>query len=451
MKITIPRKVRKYLIIYLALLVFLFLVIEFIPKITTAFETTEILEPGELQISCDAEGYFVKDEAIAVADVSGKVVYRQVEGSVVRKGLQIVEMQPVSKTEGMSRKYSDLMARLEGFEGISKGGKSPISGIYSLTMDGYEKSLSPKYLDSLTYDQIKEMSLIKKSLKQDSALAGEPIFKITNDARWYLLCWMSEKKAHSFTEGQKVGLELPAGSVQATVMKITPDKRNYKVVLSSTMYYKDLEFSREADVKIVNSDSSGLLISNSCIIEKHGREGVYVRNKNGDYRFVPVNVISTDGERSIVSETSYYDAKGRTVSTVSVYDEVLKNPKRALKKDLKAEEKAREEEKRKAEEEATRASSSNAANTKKTENATKAGTTSVTKPTSAPATNSSQPPQTQPTTGAAQPSQTQPSTSAAAAPTTKAAAPTTKATAKPTTKATAKPTTKATKPTTKAQ
>ena len=53
-----------------------------------------------------------------------------------------------------------------------------------------------------------------------------------------------------------------------------------------------------------------------------------------------VNEKETDGEESVISESSFYDPdKEDIVYTVSVYDEVLKQPEKQLKKDLKKEEK----------------------------------------------------------------------------------------------------------------
>ena len=406
MKITIPRHIRKYLIIYIALLLFLFVVIEFIPRVTTIFETTEILEPGDLQITSEAEGYFVKKEAIATADVSGTVTYKVKDGTIVQKGRTVVELQKLERTEGISRKFSELMTRLEGYDGLSKGGKTPISGIFCLSMDGCERDLNPEKLDDLTHEQVSGMQMQQKSLEQNSVLEEEPIYKITSDDRWYLVCWMKKKQAAGYSEGQIVTLELPAGEVSATVRSIDEEGKEYKVIFRSNMYYPDLATSREADFTIVNSDSSGLLLSNRCIIEKHGKEGVYVRNKNGDYRFVQIRVINTDGEMSVVAEQSFYDEKGRKVNTVSVYDEVLRNPSRALKKDLKeeekkareeekaeAEKKAREEEreKRKATEHQTETSELKPTTKATTESAAESSVSDTTKPAGTPTTAATQP------------------------------------------------------------
>ncbi len=52
MKIKISGNIRKYIIIYLALVLALYLVIVIVPRVTDIFETTQILEPGK----SDADG-----------------------------------------------------------------------------------------------------------------------------------------------------------------------------------------------------------------------------------------------------------------------------------------------------------------------------------------------------------------------------------------------------------
>ncbi len=337
MKIKITRHIRKYIILYLALVLALYLVIEMVPRITDIFETTQILEPGELVLTDDATGYMIKSEAIAIAPGSGSIKYLVKDGTAVRKNQDVVGA-AVNGEEGFSRRYDDVLRQLEGYSGLVETWKTPISGIFSLTMDGSEQVLNPAHMDSLTYEQVKDQPLHEKDLRRDTVAKGEPVYKITNDNKWYVACWMKEKIAVNYSEGESVQLQLPAGNVAATVRSVTPEEKRYKVIFASDMYYPDLTTAREMDMTILSNDHTGLLVDNECIIEKHGQQGVYVRDKNGDYYFVRVNVVVTDGKQSVISESKFYDPEvDDMVPTVSVYDEVLKQPKKELKKDLKEE------------------------------------------------------------------------------------------------------------------
>ena len=86
---------------------------------------------------------------------------------------------------------------------------------------------------------------------------------------------------------------------------------------------------------IVKSNNTGLICDNECIIEVDGVEGVYVVDKNGDYKFKPINVLVTDGKQSVLSEKTFTNDKYELVETVIVHDEVLRNPQKALEKEEK--------------------------------------------------------------------------------------------------------------------
>lgn len=109
----------------------------------------------------------------------------------------------------------------------------------------------------------------------------------------------------------------------------------YRVIFFLDVYYKSFAASREEDMKVVASDSSGLIVSNKAIVEKNGKKGVYVKNKNGNYIFKQIKVIATDGKDSVLSDAAFTDENGKQITTVNVYDEVLRHPGNALEEDLK--------------------------------------------------------------------------------------------------------------------
>lgn len=343
MKIKISRHIRKYLIIYIALILALYVVIEVVPKVTNIFETTQILEPGNLVLTTEADGILIKKEAIAVSPQSGPIEYLVKVGAAVRKNQKVVRIDSTEDEAAFGRKHDDLMKRLEGYSGLVETKRTPISGVFSLSMDGGERVLNPAHLDQLTREKVKDLPLHEKSLEETTVHAGDPIYKVTDDNMWYVASWMKEELAESYSEGQQVKLRLPEGTVQATVHSVTRDEKRYRVIFSSDRYYKKLASTREVEMIIEGTEQSGLLVDNACIIEKDGENGVYVRDKNGEYYFSRINVIETDGKDSVISESSFIDEEGAEVSTVSVYDEVTKNPEKELKRELREEEKELQE------------------------------------------------------------------------------------------------------------
>ena len=93
MKIRITKKTRRILLLYLAALVALYIVVFQMPKMSDKFETTQVLENGTLEVSCGAEGYIIKDEAVCTADETGVIEYKVADGTVVKKGESIVSIE----------------------------------------------------------------------------------------------------------------------------------------------------------------------------------------------------------------------------------------------------------------------------------------------------------------------------------------------------------------------
>ena len=336
MKTKIPKKTRRIVACYLAALIILYVVIYVVPKVTDLFETTQVLENGTLVISCDAEGYVVKNETISLADKTGEIEYKIVPGTIIKKGTTVVSFKSKDTEEedkSIHGKYESLLEGLGDYSGVKSGEKSPISGILSLNMDGNEKYFAVNNLKNITHDGVKGLDYGTVDLERGKVIKGEPIFKISDDDNWYVVCWLGKKDAKGYEEGTQVELQLPDGNVSATVESVKKEGREFKVVFYANTYYKTFSETRKSDMTIVKSNNTGLIIDNECIIEVDGVKGVYVIDKDGDYSFKPVNVTATDGKQSVLSEKTFTNDKYELVETVIVHDEVLRNPERALEQE----------------------------------------------------------------------------------------------------------------------
>lgn len=192
-------------------------------------------------------------------------------------------------------------------------------------------------MDKIKRETVESLSYKSANLERSSVIEGEPIYKVSNDDNWYVLCWVDKETAESYSEGRAVSLELPEGTVDASVHSVREDGDDYRVIFYLNVYYEAFCESRAVDMSIVTSDNEGLLVDNKCIVEKNGQQGVYVVDKNGDYVFTRISVISTDGEQSVIEDATFVDEEGNQVYTVDVYDEVLKHPENALRSDLQKE------------------------------------------------------------------------------------------------------------------
>lgn len=347
MQIKLSKKRKKLIAIYLLLVLVLYLVIYILPKITDIFETTQTLEPGVLEISCETEGYVVKDEAVVLADRTGDMVYLNRDGTVVKKGSEICDIKKAENTTGDGKpekdaKYSEYLSKLKNYKGLYSEEDSPISGIFSTTIDGGEKYFSIDNLDNISKEKAEAFDFREMDLNREQVVEGEPVYKITGDDHWYAVCWIDSEDAGEYEEGDYVTLTLPAGDVKAKLTEKKPEKsddgKTQRVVFYMNTYYKDLSSVRKEDMTVTMSNSSGLIVDNECLIKKDGQLGVYVKTKDDVYVFKPVNIKASTSKQSAISDGTYVNENYEQVVTVNVYDEVLRNPQPALEEDL-AEEK----------------------------------------------------------------------------------------------------------------
>ncbi|MDO4545134.1 MAG: HlyD family efflux transporter periplasmic adaptor subunit [Bacillota bacterium] len=326
------KKAKRTICIYIGLVLLLYIVVEILPKVTDIFETTMILEPGNLTLSYETTGYFIKEESVGIAGESGNIQYLVEEGTAVKKGYPIVAIDATGEDKDAKSRYSQYTKRLKDYEGLSNDVNAPISGVFSLYVDGYEDYFTFENMDKVKRDTVEGLVYNAVNTERSSVIKGEPMYKIAGDDNWYVLCWVDKATADSYSEGKEVSLQLPDGTVEADVYSIKKENSGYRVIFHLDVYYETFAQSRAEDMTVVVSDNSGLLIENQCIIKKKGEQGVYVKNKNGDYVFKRIKVIATDGKDSVIADAAFIDEEGNQVTTVDVYDEVLKHPENVSEK-----------------------------------------------------------------------------------------------------------------------
>ena len=100
-----------------------------------------------------------------------------------------------------------------------------------------------------------------------------------------------------------------------------------KVIFSTNRIYEDFDKYRVKECSITAKSSSGIIINTDSIVEKDGVQGVYTIDKYGKENFTPIEIYSTQGDKTVVARNYFYDAEGYPVETIKNYDEVLKNGK----------------------------------------------------------------------------------------------------------------------------
>lgn len=320
---------KKTIIIYLLVIACLYAVIYVIPTVTGAMVGTYTVEYGSLRVYDETDGYFVRDEKVYLATSGGKE-NRYIDGNtLVKKGTTILEITGNSDGE-IDSKFTDILRNLEGDSIKNPSYISQDEGVVSYYVDGYENKFTPEKMENLSYDTVSKVESGNViSLTRDSVVRGEPVFKIVGNSKWYLLCYVDSTKADNYIVGNRITIGFEDEDIKGWVKSVNKQGTRLQVIVETNNYYEKYDRYRVAKVFLITSDKNGLIIENDSIAEENGQQGVYVQNKYKRYIFVPISVIATDGEKSVIEKSYFYNSEGVTVETVNTYDEILKSPKDA--------------------------------------------------------------------------------------------------------------------------
>ena len=319
---------KKPILIFVIALIALYIIIYIITKVTGALVSSYTVEYGELKVADETQGYLVRDEQVYVSAASGKANRYIKGGTLVRAGTTVMEVTGSSESE-VSAKYTDMLTRLGGDAVSTSDFSVAKGGVISYYADGYEGKIRPDNMENGTYEYFSKLSQDNVlDLARNSIAKGEPVFKVADRTKWYIVCFIDKKNLGRYTKDQEVTVEFEDDFVRAKVYKADEQDGKGRVILVTDYYYEKFARMRVADISLVTDSGKGLIIENSSITEEKGMQGVYVKNKTNDYYFVPIKVIVSDGEKSLVKDTYFYDKEtDKTYDTIEIYDVVLKEPK----------------------------------------------------------------------------------------------------------------------------
>jgi hypothetical protein len=320
---------KALLITFISAAAALYAYLYLIPGIEGMSEETQILEYGELPILDKTELLIVRDETLFGSKRSGSVAYEQEEGAKVRKGVRIASVEDGAAGGGTT---SSAAARVRKISGdaieMTDTFTADKTAVVSYYADGYEGRLSVDALRSITRGDLESCPDEGKSLKTARVAAGDPVYKLTNNNEWYMIYWKrTERGQKGYSTGAAVTVNLGDASVDAEIYDVEAHYGTDKVILRSDMYYEDLTRVRKAAAEIVFSRITGLIADSKNIVRKEGASGVFVKQRGGGYKWVPVYVIAESDGKSALSVGVYNDQKeGKQVDTVNYYDEILADP-----------------------------------------------------------------------------------------------------------------------------
>lgn len=296
------------LLAYAVVLVILYVIIYVVPRVSGIFLETYTAEYGTLEVSQESSYMAVRDEKLYVSDNGGAVSRAAAQGRLMRKNSHIVDV-------GGVKHYSQQ------------------KGIVSYYYDGLEGVYTPENMQTITEadleltDEEKQTYAVREC-SQGTVESGSPIFKIVDNKEWYLVCWLSAAEAEDIEAGRSITVEFDDGKhLKMKVMQVNPQGQNRQLILSCNRYYEKFDSIRSGTCRLIKSSKSGIIVDSDSIVEEDGQKGVYVMSKQLDEAsFVPVKVLLSHGDKTVVEKNYFINVEGQKVSTVENYDEILKKP-----------------------------------------------------------------------------------------------------------------------------
>ncbi len=302
-KIEFKRFVLRVSLWALAVLVVI-LIVYCIPNLFDALTSTYSASYETVKVSDTQKCYLVKDEQIVYAENTGTASYGFGEGTYIRKYSQVCSVG--------DRGYSTTQP-----------------GTLSYTVDGLEAYFIPENIGNITQEAVEEFDYTMQQLGSETVNRGDPLFKVVDNKEWYLIYWVDSKEGGELKDNQEVEVVLDEKTkIQAQIISIYSQGDDFMVVLKSSDYYASLPTQRVVDAEVITVNETGIVLDADSIVNVDGVTGVYVKQVDGDFKFVEVDIITFIGDKRIVRANTFtknVDGEDpKLVQTIKLYDEILK-------------------------------------------------------------------------------------------------------------------------------
>ncbi|MDR1573013.1 MAG: hypothetical protein LBS24_01740 [Clostridiales Family XIII bacterium] len=324
----------------------LYVAIFVIPDLKGALRKTAVLEYGNLAISDEVTAYIVRDETVYMAARTGEIRYYVGEGVKVRKDVKLLDIvgggapadagaetdaeAGAESAEADASEMAALQTRIGANGIVSDQNAAPLTGVVSYYIDGYESVFSSENIPFLTRETAVAATgpVVNVTRHNGYVARGEPVYKLLDNTQWHMVFWLDKDSGSivNYKSGGAVTARMPDGEVSGKIEDVADQGDAWMIVLGFDRHYEHMAQLRRADATIVVADYRGLLVDNASITSQDGAVGVYAKQRNGDFKFIPVNIVRSDGVRSIVSMSSFTAPDGKQIRTVNIYEEILRDP-----------------------------------------------------------------------------------------------------------------------------
>jgi len=232
---------------------------------------------------------------------------------------------PSAHIQSLLDKKNDLQKRINA---NTKDINTPISGVVSYVIDGYEDILTPDSISELTTDDIESIEVkgMQKDIEKIGVEANKPFAKIITDIEYFLIMTIDHNLAKEYKVDQKTSIRLNEfdkvidgdvfyrsnnmGGKSILVVKV-------RKALSKTAAYRKL------NVDLIKSQHSGLKVPLRSLrnIDMQNKTAEICLVKANRARFVKIKIVGKNEEFAIIENLD-----SKKVYSVSLYSSYIVNP-----------------------------------------------------------------------------------------------------------------------------
>lgn len=208
-------------------------------------------------------------------------------------------------------------------EGQKQAIYAPASGVLTYKIDGYEDFLTIDNLYNINYDEISAFSFEETSLVRDSVNAKDKLFKIVDNANYFIAAIVSNDEIDTYKNVQSISAVINGKTLKGEVYDVFTNKENAVAIIQLREGFDGFFNKRLITCSIVRENYRGLKIAMTSIVNNEGVIGVYVVGKERKISFVPVKILGYDETFAIVYNEQFYDAALGVVRSIKVNQEVV--------------------------------------------------------------------------------------------------------------------------------
>lgn len=198
------------------------------------------------------------------------------------------------------------------------------SGIVTRVIDGFEDEFSSKNINKFDVEDFRDLEVVKSTASEKEELEiGNPIFKIIEDQKWYIITKIEGENLEKLNKGDLVSVQINKNKnkMDATIFKINKSKEDVFLILEMDQHLHDFYKDRYVDLRIIKKVYSGLKIPQDSIFEKDGVKGVFIKDISGVVKFRPVKIVKKTQYTTLVEPV-----EGQ--SPLKLFDEVFTDGKK---------------------------------------------------------------------------------------------------------------------------